>query len=182
VKQCFQLVILLLAATPGCSAPEPWRGCTLALHTGYLPGLQRAAENTQPKLLAAPHCSPLPGPGLPDEPEAVDDLDSLLGRGRVCGPSGQLSSSRPCGPLPIHDWHVTAGPTPNNSPPYCGAATAECPNQTLVIAREGVDPLQLEFYDDPSSHRSAELTNCAGGRDLSPCYYRLGHITVAVRL
>lgn len=182
MKQCLPVILLLLVATACCSAPDPWRGCTLALRTGYLPGLQRAADSTGPKLQPVPHCALQPGPGLPDEPEAVDDLDALLGRGRVCGPNGQLNPSRPCTSLAAHDWHVTSGPTPNQSTPYCSAATAACPNQTLVIAREGVDPLQLEFYDDPSSHRSAELTNCAGGKDLSPCYYRLGHIAVAVRL
>jgi len=175
-------VLMLLTATLGCSAPDPWRGCTLALHTGHLPALQRAGEKDAPSLAPTPHYAALAGPGLPDEPEAVDDLDALLGRGRVCGPNGQLNGSQPCTALTTHGWQVTAGPTVNGSKPYCSQATSTCPNQSLTIAREGVDPLLLEFYDDPSSHRSAEMTSCAGGRDLSPCYYRLGHIAVAVRL
>jgi len=179
----FQLLsLLLLGATLGCSSADPWRGCTLCLQTGLVPGLQRAADPKPPLLAAEPHCAPLPSTGLPDEPESVDDLDALLGRGRVCGPSGQLSTSHPCTSLGDHGWRVVSGPTPNGSRPYCGAATPACPNQSLTITRKGADPLLVEFYDDPSSHRSALATNCAGGRDLSPCYYRLGHIAIAMRL
>lgn len=175
--------LALFALALGCSStPDPWRGCALSVRTGFVPALQRAADKDAPKLAATPHCAVVPGPGLPDEPEAVDDLDALLGRGRVCGPDGQLNPSHPCTSLADHGWQVTLGPTANGAKPYCSEATAACPNQSLTIANERAGSLLLEFYDDPSSHRSAEMTNCAGGRDLSPCYYRLGHIAVAVRL
>jgi hypothetical protein len=44
----------------------------------------------------------------------------------------------------------------------------------LTLRKEGTAPLELEFYDDPSSHRPPELAKCPDGEVMKACYYRLG--------
>ena len=112
----------------------------------------------------------------------MDDLDALLDRGRVCVSGNRLAPSHACPSLASAGWKVVSGPLPSGAPASCSDAPAECPNQALTIARAGGDPLLLEFYDDPSGHRTAEQIACTGGETLSLCYYRLGRITVDMRL
>jgi hypothetical protein len=175
-------VLWILVAAPGAMGacgpprpPEPWRGCLIVGAQGMLPALQRQADPGPPPLQKAPHCAPLASAGgLPDEPEAVDDLDAVLDRGRVCGPSGDGQIQHVC-PKPLaHGWQLAGPPEATGQPPTCSDAPASCPNMKLTLRKEGAPPLELEFYDDPSSHRPPELAKCHGGEVMSTCYYRLG--------
>jgi hypothetical protein len=168
----------------GCASnnKEPWRGCRLSFDSARLAGLQRQADPGPPTLLAQAHCERLPTDGVKDEAESVDDLDALLDRGRVCVSGNRLAPSHACPSLAAAGWKVVAGPLPSNAPASCRSSAATCPNQTLTIARAGGDPLLLEFYDDPSGHRTAQQIDCKGGETLSPCYYRLGRVAVDMRL
>jgi len=174
-------VWLLGAALFGC-ASDPWRGCTLCLQSSRLPGLQRQADLRAPLLASAPHCAPMETIGLPDEPESVDDLDAILDTGRTCGPDGHAHAVPACPALAERRFQVLSGPKPSGSAPWCGEAAAACPNQNVLITAKGGDPLLLEFYDDPSSHRAGPLTTCTDGSKLGTCYYRLGGVSQALRL
>jgi hypothetical protein len=174
-------VWLFGATALGC-ASDPWRGCTLCQQSSRLPGLQRQADPGPPALASAPHCAKVATSGLADEPETVDDLDALLDRGRVCGPDGHADAVHVCPPLTTHGYKLVAGPAASGVTPTCGAGAAACPNQSLTIQKQGADPIVLEFYDDPSSHRAAALATCADGAKLGTCYYRLGGLSQALRL
>jgi hypothetical protein len=173
----------LLLVVSACGAPDPWRGCRLALVSGQAPLLQRQSDLVGEPALSAPHCAPQPtSNGLPDEPEAVDDLDALLDRGSVCGPDGKAHVQHACSNLAAHGLRVGSGPTALQTPPTCGAGSAACPNQRLVLTRTNDAAIELEFYDDPSSHRPPASASCMKPADVKPCYYRLGRVSTLVRL
>lgn len=148
-----------------------------------LPALQRQADPGPPRSTREPHCAPSASSGgLPDEPEAVDDLDAVLGRGLVCGPSGHASVQAVCPTLASHGWTLAAEPAAVSGPPTCSAAPVTCPNRLLRLVKADQEPLELEFYDDPSSHRPPAASQCPDGHTLSPCYYRLGRVSTQERL
>jgi hypothetical protein len=174
------LPFILLAALTACgckgaNTPEPWRGCRIVGEPGLLPAVERQADPGPPPLSGKPHCAPVTNSsGLADEPEAVDDLDGLLGRGRVCGPSGQGQIQHVCPAPSTHGWQLDAEPKATGEAPTCNDAPGSCPNLKLTLRKGGEAPLELHFYDDPSSHRAPELAKCPDGELMNTCYYRLG--------
>jgi hypothetical protein len=175
---------LLTACTFACSrADDPWRGCKLCLETGSQPLLVRQGDPSAVAPKQAPHCAiQAVTSGLPDEPEAVDDLDGLLDRGRVCGPDGGVHAQSVCPSLAAQGFDIGAGPVALPGPPTCGDAAGACPNQKLSLTKTGSEPLELEFYDDPSSHPQPEHMPCLKPADVPKCYYRLGRVRAMVRL
>jgi len=179
----FASASLALVLLSGCCAThDPWRGCKLCVETGHLPLLVRQAERAPGTPPLAPHCAPQATTGLPDEPEAVDDLDGLLSRGRVCGPDGKAHVQEVCPKLEAQGLRLVSAPTPSPGAATCGDASRACPNQKLVLARADAEQLELEFYDDPSSHRPPASAPCLKPEEVSSCYYRLGRVTTLVRL
>jgi hypothetical protein len=175
-------VSVLALSVWGCGAADPFRGCKLCVASGVLPGLERQADPGSPKLDAKPHCAVVATPGLPDEPESADDLDSILGTGLICGPDGKAQAVPECPALAERGWKASK-PVPSGTPPICGELAAMCPNQKVVLEREDEDPLELEFYDDPSFHRPPSRAVCpVDNAKLHICYYRLGQARVLVRL
>ena len=170
-------------AGTGGAVREPWRGCKIGWETHKLPALQRQADPGPGRATTEPHCAPSASSGgLPDEPEAVDDLDAVLGQGLVCGPDGRASVQAVCPSLASHGWKLAAQPTAVSGAPTCSAAPATCPNRQLTIVKADEEPIELEFYDDPSSHRPPALSKCPDGHALSACYYRLGRASTQERL
>jgi len=174
---------VLIVGVSACGGADPWRGCKLSLDSGRAPVLERQSDIVGLAPLGAPHCAPQPTSGdLPDEPEAVDDLDALLDRGVVCGPDGKPQVQHACSNLGAHGLRVDAGPVALQTPPTCGVGAAACPNQRLVLVRAGGESIELEFYDDPSSHRPPGSAPCLKPADVKACYYRLGRVSTHVRL
>jgi len=174
------LALVLLSGC--CATHDPWRGCKLCLQTGRLPLLVRQADPGPGAPPMTPHCAPQATSGLPDEPEAVDDLDGLLSRGRVCGPDGKAHVQEICPKLEAQGLRLVSGPAPVQAAATCGEASRACPNQKLVLAQTDAEQLELEFYDDPSSHRPPASAPCLKPEEVSPCYYRLGRVSTLVRL
>ena len=115
--------------------------------------------------------APLAGRPLADRCEAVDELDALLGTGKVYGPSGS-EVQQVC---PIYASDRLRLETPVPSTPVCSGG---CDNRQLVVRERSGSVTRLVFYDDPACHAPADPA-CPGSE--RRCYYRVYSLTSELR-
>lgn len=169
--------VLAMAGCCGPKAPVARDVCAVRSEPQALPRLYRTAtaetlegrEQSPASLL----CDvPREQRKLADRCEDVDDLNALLGTGKVCAPSG-LSPQRVC---PSYDASRITQRAFTDAPRPCHASA--CPNVEFAIREASGTVSKFTFYDDPSCH-SAPEPGCEGAEHT--CYYRVFAITSELR-
>jgi hypothetical protein len=175
------VLIGLLLALPACrdtdSDPRsPREVCLIRSEAqGGLPRLYRRANASQQDLGPAPLvCGlALKDRKLADRCEDVDDLNVLLGTGKVCGPRG-VGDQPGC---PSYAKERVEREPPALSARPCSAADV-CDNLQVAVREASGTVTRIVFYDDPACH-TARQAGCEGAEHR--CYYRVLAFTSELR-
>lgn len=174
-------LLALCALLPACHdsdsvRTDPREVCVVRFEPeGGLPRLYRRANASQLTLGPAPLVCGLEKKDRKqaDRCEDVDDLNALLGTGKVCGPMG-VGDQPGC---PTYARERLERESPALDKPPCSAADV-CENVQVAVREASGTVTRILFYDDPICHTERQV-GCEGAEHR--CYYRVLALTSELR-